>query len=94
VEQLRSGAPEIDARLDALGRAAITARATVEVLRESFAITMPTLADRLEVSRPAAADALERLVALGVASEVTGRRRDRVYAYEAALSVAESAAAS
>jgi ribosomal protein S25 len=64
------------------------------VLRESFAITMPTLADRLSVSRPAAADALERLVALGVAAEVTGRRRDRVYAYEAALSVAESATAS
>lgn len=94
VDQLRSGAPEIDARLDGLGRAAITARASVAVLRESFAITMPTLADRLSVSRPAAADALERLVALGIAAEVTGRRRDRVYAYEAALSVAESATAS
>lgn len=94
VEQLRSGAPEIDARLDALGRAAITARATVAVLRDSFAITMPTLAERLGLSRPAAADALERLVALGVATEVTGRKRDRVYAYDAALSVAEAAAAS
>lgn len=94
VEQLRSGAPEIDARLDTLGRASISARATVAVLRDSFAITMPTLAERLDLSRPAAADALERLVALGVATEVTGRKRDRVYAYDAALSVAEAAAAS
>ena len=36
-------------------------------------------------------DALDRLVAAGVAREVTGRARDRVYAWGAACTVAESA---
>ena len=49
---------------------------------------MPSLSDDLELSRPAAADALERLVDAGLATEITGRRRDRVYAYDAALAIA------
>jgi hypothetical protein len=75
-------------RLDALGRAAINARRGLAVLRETLACTMPSLSDDLELSRPAAADALERLVAAGLATEITGRRRDRVYAYDAALTIA------
>ena len=42
------------------------------------------------ISRPAASNALERLVAAGLAREVTGRARDRVFAYEAACAMAES----
>lgn len=72
-----------NARLDALGRAAITARRALALLRHRFAVTMPSLATALECSRPAAGDALERLAAVGVASEITGRGRDRVYCWEA-----------
>lgn len=78
-------ASEHDARLDPLGRAAITARRALEVLRDELAATIPTLATRLECSRPAASDALERLVAAGLATEVTERARDRVFALTAAL---------
>ncbi len=53
---------------------------------------MPSLAADLALSRPAAADALERLGDAGLAVEITGRRRDRVYAYEAALAIAGAAA--
>lgn len=63
-----------------LGRAAITARRALEVLRRTLATSMPALSEWLGCSRPAAADALERLVATGLAVEITGRSRDRIYA--------------
>lgn len=69
--------------LATLGRAAITARRALAVLRDSLAISMPTLAERLECSRPAAGDALERLVHLNLAREITGRDRDRVFVHAA-----------
>jgi DNA-binding MarR family transcriptional regulator len=84
-------APEREERaLAALGRAAITARAALVLLRRRLASTGPALAEDLGISRPAASDALERLVAAGLAREVTGRARDRVFAYEAACAMAES----
>jgi hypothetical protein len=69
-----------EAHLAPLGRAAITARRALEVLRESLATSMPQLSVRLDCSRPAAGDALERLVEIGLAVEITGRQRDRVFA--------------
>ena len=78
------------ARVQSLGRAAITARSALALLRRRFVTTIPALADDLELSRPAANDAVERLVALGLAREVTGRARDRVFAYGAAETMADS----
>jgi hypothetical protein len=68
-----------EAHLAPLGRAAITARRALAVLRDQLATSMPRLSERLECSRPAAGDALERLVEVGLAVEITGRQRDRVY---------------
>ena len=79
-----------EARLRPLGRAAITARAGLVLLRRRLATTIPALAEDLGTSRPAANDALERLVALGLAREVTGRARDRVFAYDVACTMGES----
>lgn len=84
-------APEREEQaLAALGRAAITAREALALLRRRLASTGPALAEELGISRPAASDALERLVAAGLAREVTGRARDRVFAYEAACAMAVS----
>ena len=69
-----------EAHLAPLGRAAITARRALAVLRDTLATSMPQLSTQLECSRPAAGDALERLVEVGLAREITGRQRDRVYA--------------
>lgn len=73
-----------DEHLSSIGRAAVTARRALQVLRDSLATSMPDLAQRLACSRPAAGDALERLVALGLAEEITGRGRDRVYVWAGA----------
>lgn len=90
IERLLAALPGESAALDDLGRAAITARRALALLRERFVTSMPTLAAELGLSRPAANDALERLTAAGVAREVTGRGRDRVYAWAAACVVANA----
>lgn len=74
-----------EARLESLGRAAITARRALALLRERYTWSVPSLAADLGLSRPAASDALERLVELGVATEITGRGRDRVFALSSAF---------
>jgi hypothetical protein len=73
-----------DEHLSSIGRAAVTGRRALQVLRDSLATSMPDLAQRLDCSRPAAGDALERLVELGLAEEITGRGRDRVYVWAGA----------
>ncbi|MEX2181409.1 MAG: hypothetical protein WD771_05160 [Gemmatimonadaceae bacterium] len=90
VHRFVRGLGEDEARLETLGRAAITARRALAHLRSELALTVPTLAGRLGGSRPAAGDALERLRELGVATEVTGRGRDRVFALTAALALVAS----
>ncbi len=79
-----------DESLRPLGRAAITARDVLALLRQRLSATIPSLAEALGLSRPAANDAVERLVMLALAREVTGRARDRVFAYEAPCAMAES----
>jgi hypothetical protein len=73
-----------DAHLASIGRASILARRALDVLRASLATSVPALSASLDCSRPAAGEALERLVALGLAEEITGRARDRVFAYAGA----------
>lgn len=76
-----------EAALAPLGRAAITARRALAVLRESLATSVPQLSPQLDCSRPAAGDALERLVEVGLAVEITGRQRDRVFACARAIAM-------
>lgn len=73
-----------DAHLAEIGRAAVTARRALTQLRTTLATSVPDLSERLGLSRPAAGAALERLVSLGLAEEVTGRARDRVFVLAAA----------
>jgi len=88
--RLAAGIADEAVTLDALGRAGITARRALRQVRGAVATTMPILAEDLGVSRPAAADALRRLEAQGLARELTGRARDRVWAYAPALALVEA----
>lgn len=82
---ITAGQSREDERLAALGRAAVTTRPVLDLLRRSIILTMPIVAEDLACSRPAAQQALERLTSLGVARELTGRGRDRVWGYEPAI---------
>jgi len=65
-----------------LGRGAPTALQVHEALQREPVTTIPRLVARTRLSVPGATAALERLVALGLVREVTGRQRNRVYSYE------------
>lgn len=82
---IAAGQSREDERLAGLGRAAVTTRPVLDLLRRSIVLTMPIVAEDLACSRPAAQQALERLTSLGVARELTGRGRDRVWGYEPAI---------
>lgn len=67
---------------NALGRAAYSALDVLALLRREIVITVPETARTLGVSQPTAGSAVERLVKLGIAREVTGKARLRAFAYE------------
>lgn len=74
-------------RVEALGRGAANTRRIFGALRERPVATVTDLAARTGVSFPTAAKAVESLIALGIAREITGRKRDRVFAYDEYLAI-------
>jgi Fic family protein len=75
------------ARIQALGRAAGSALRVYDVLRRRIVVSIPGVAKEALVTWPTAKAALERLGDLGIATESTGRRRDRLYTYRKQLAI-------
>jgi Fic family protein len=69
-------------RLAGLARGAASALRAYTALRARPIATIQDLANRSGVSFPTAAKAVEALVGEGVARELTGQRRNRVFAYD------------
>jgi Fic family protein len=67
------------------GRASL--RAAFEALRARPILNLAELAKASSLSFPTASKALEKLAALGIARELTGQRRNRLFAYSAYLSL-------
>ena len=59
----------------------------LDVLPEHPMVTLPAVMDLLKTTKPTAGKAIDALCKAGVLKETTGRRRDRVYAYDAYLKV-------
>lgn len=74
-------------RIEALGRAAGSALRVYDVLRRRIVVSIPGVAREARVTWPTAKAALERLSDLGIATESTGRRRDRLYTYKKQLAI-------
>lgn len=74
-------------RITASGRGATTALRVFDELRRSPVTSIPSLSDRTGLGFPTVARAIEMLEDLGVVREVTGRRRNRIYAYQRYLEV-------
>jgi Fic family protein len=75
------------ARIENLGRAAPSALRVYDLLRDRILISSTRVAETLGLTWPTVQAAIERLESLGIAKEVTGKRRDRIYAYERQLRV-------
>lgn len=76
-------------RIQAEGRRAGSALRVHGVLKERPITSIGDVHRRTGLSFPAAAAAMDLLVRLGIAREVTGRRRDRFFAYEEYITILE-----
>ncbi len=76
-----------ESKLTGLGRSGTSVRQVFAALRQRPLTGIPQLATRAQLSFPTAAKAVEQLVALGIAREITGGRRNRVFAYDGYLGI-------
>ncbi len=75
------------ARIEASGRRAGSALRVHEVLKARPIQSLPAVRDATGLSFPAASSAMVLLVDLGIAREVTGKRRNRLFAYHGYLAI-------
>ena len=59
----------------------------LDLLPSNPVVTLPLAVELLDVSKPTAIKAIESLEKTGILKETTGKRRDRVYAYQKNLDV-------
>jgi Fic family protein len=69
------------------GRSAVSALRVHEALKARPLLSVAAACKATGLSFPAAASAIKLLTELGVARELTGRRRDRVFAYDRYLAI-------
>jgi Fic family protein len=74
-------------RIERLGRAAGGALAVYEVLRRRIIVSISVAAKEADVTWPTASAALGRLAALGIVSEISGKKRNRLYTYTRQLAL-------
>lgn len=68
-------------RIHQVGKGAASALRVHELLKHRAILSIPGTAKQLALSQPTVAAALERLMQLGLAKELTGKPRDRQFAY-------------
>jgi Fic family protein len=75
------------ARVQSAGRTAATMLRVLRALHERPVLTLNEVSRRTGLSFPTVAKGMTALVAVGVARELTGHRRNRVFAYDRYLAV-------
>lgn len=75
------------ARIQTLGRAAPNALRVFDALRARPLVTINDIAARTGIAFPTAARAIDALQRLSIVREITGRKRERVFAYAAYLAI-------
>ena len=75
------------AKIAGLGRAAGSALRLHELLRRRPLLAVPAAVKELGLSAPTVGSSFEHLVRLGVVREITGKRRDRLFAYTDYLNI-------
>ncbi len=98
VEQTANGAVQTAQRLAALfqhdiqrvqtlGRGAVNTLRALDALRRRPLCSLRQLGQRADMTFPTASKTMLALVALGIARELTGQRRNRVFVYDAYLNI-------
>ena len=73
--------------MQGLGRAAANARRMFNALRARPLATLNDLVKRTGASYPTVSRAVQALEKLGIVGEITGRKRERVFAYRQYLAI-------
>lgn len=73
-------------RLQSIGRGAGSALRVHQLLQQKPILSLPAAAEALSLSWPATNKAMTTLAKLGIVRELTGQKRNRLYAYDAYLS--------
>jgi Fic family protein len=74
-------------RIEALGRPADSALRVHQLLQTKPILSIPDAVTRLGISAPTVGKSVRHLEALGLARELTGKQRRRVFAYDAYLNI-------
>lgn len=74
-------------RINALGRRAGNVGQVFELLAQRVVLTVPQMMTRLALSAPTIRAAVDALIELGIVNELTGQRRNRVFAYQRYLEI-------
>ena len=74
-------------RIQELGRITATALRIFDALRARPILTLKEVCKRTGISFPAAAKSMDAIIKLGLARELTGRQRNRVFVYDRYLSI-------
>jgi Fic family protein len=76
-------------RIEASGRRAGSALRLHDALKARPLLSLAEACRRTELSFPTASSAMDLLVSLGIARELTGKRRNRLFAYDSYMSALE-----
>jgi len=74
-------------RIQELGRITATTLRVFNALRARPILTLKEVCKRTSISFPAGAKGMDNLIKLGIARELTGRQRNRIFAYDQYLSI-------
>ena len=85
--RLRQLFEEDTSRIQQTGRAAPNALRVLGALRQRPIVTLKHLRDADGMTFPTASKAMQTLIAAGIARELTGQRRNRVFVYDAYLAI-------
>ena len=75
------------ARIEVLGRPAVTAERVHRLLCEKIIVSISSVTRALRVTKPTAAAAMKHLQDLGIVRELTGRKRRKLYVYQHYLKI-------
>lgn len=78
---------EDEQRIKAIGRGAAAALCVFQVLRRRPLVNLSQVCAQAHLSFPGAAKGMEVLMRLGIARELTGQRRNRVFTYDRYLAI-------
>ncbi len=80
------------ARIEKLGRPAASALRLHHALQERAVLSIPRASKRVGISQPTITSAMAHLTRLGIVRETTGRKRRKLYVYDAYLKILDEGA--